>query len=51
MTNIQNPYAREHLSLNGDWHYIVDPYEIGFLDMFGDENTQVPELHWYEGAL
>ena len=52
MTNIQNPYAREHISLNGDWHYIIDPYETGFLDMFGGENTQgyhlnqTPDDHW-----
>ncbi len=27
---IQNIYNREVTSLNGDWHYIVDPYENGF---------------------
>ncbi|WP_416305833.1 glycoside hydrolase family 2 protein [Neptunicella sp. SCSIO 80796] len=27
---IQNPHARQTTSLNGDWHYIVDPYENGF---------------------
>lgn len=25
-----NVYNREHLSLNGAWNYIVDPYETGF---------------------
>ena len=52
MSNIQNPYARETISLNGDWHYIIDPYETGFLTMFGAENTrgyhlnQTPSDHW-----
>ncbi len=51
-TNIQNPYGREPISLGGSWHYIVDPYETGFLDMFGSENkrgyflNQTPEDHW-----
>ncbi len=29
---IQNVYNREALSLNGDWNYIVDPYENGYYD-------------------
>ncbi len=27
---IQNPYNRNHISLNGQWKYIVDPYENGY---------------------
>lgn len=27
---IQNPQARTHISLNGSWNAIVDPYESGF---------------------
>jgi len=27
---IQNPEARTHISLNGSWNVIVDPYENGF---------------------
>ena len=27
---IQNPDARTHISLNGSWNVIVDPYENGF---------------------
>ena len=27
---IQNPDARSHISLNGPWNVIVDPYENGF---------------------
>ncbi len=27
---IQNPVAREHVSLNGQWNIIIDPYENGY---------------------
>ncbi len=27
---ILNPYGRSHQLLNGDWHYIIDPYETGY---------------------
>jgi beta-glucuronidase len=27
---IHNTLAREHISLDGEWHYIIDPYENGF---------------------
>ena len=52
MANIQNPYGREHQLLNGDWNYIIDPYETGSLDMFGNESetgyflNRTPEDHW-----
>ena len=52
MTNIQNPYSRTHKLLNGDWNYIIDPYETGSLDMFGKESetgyflNQTPDDHW-----
>ncbi|SHJ71144.1 beta-glucuronidase [Reichenbachiella agariperforans] len=26
----QNPFARQSISLNGQWSYIIDPYENGF---------------------
>lgn len=29
---IQNIYARENISLNGSWQYIIDPYQMGYLD-------------------
>ncbi|WP_036601352.1 glycoside hydrolase family 2 protein [Olivibacter sitiensis] len=29
---IQHIKARTHLSLNGRWNYIIDPYEMGFYD-------------------
>jgi beta-glucuronidase len=30
--NIQNISGRSHLSLNGRWSYIIDPYENGYYD-------------------
>jgi len=32
MPLLQNPYGRQHLSLNGRWNAIVDPYETGYYD-------------------
>ena len=29
---LQNVYARQTMTLNGKWHYIVDPYENGYYD-------------------
>ncbi|MXN90597.1 beta-glucuronidase [Flavobacterium sp. Sd200] len=29
---IQNIYGRETISLNGQWKYIIDPYQMGYLD-------------------
>jgi beta-glucuronidase len=29
---IQNIYGRSHISLNGRWNYIIDPYEMGYYD-------------------
>jgi beta-glucuronidase len=29
---ISNVFGRQHQSLNGDWHCIVDPYENGYYD-------------------
>lgn len=52
MTNIQNPYGRTHILLNGDWNYVIDPYETGSLDMFGAESdtgyflNRTPNDHW-----
>ncbi|MFW2377929.1 MAG: hypothetical protein ACN4ES_15335, partial [Cellulophaga baltica] len=28
--SISNSYNRDYTSLNGQWNYIVDPYENGF---------------------
>lgn len=52
MKLIQNPYNRNPQSLAGDWHYIIDPYETGFYDLSGDENSfgyfrnLTPDDHW-----
>jgi beta-glucuronidase len=27
---IQNPHSRDHQALNGNWHYVVDPYDTGY---------------------
>ncbi|MBD8081014.1 glycoside hydrolase family 2 protein [Chryseobacterium caseinilyticum] len=29
---MQNAFGRENLSLNGAWQYIIDPYQMGYLD-------------------
>lgn len=29
---IQNPDGRSTISLDGNWHYIIDPYQTGYLD-------------------
>ena len=52
MANIQNPYGRSYQLLNGEWNYIIDPYETGSLDMFGNESetgyflNRTPNDHW-----
>ena len=32
MAPVQNIAGRSHISLNGRWHYIIDPYENGYYD-------------------
>lgn len=29
---IQNVYGREHVTLNGSWNYIIDPFDMGYYD-------------------
>ena len=29
---IQHAFARDHINLNGSWKYIIDPYQMGYLD-------------------
>jgi beta-glucuronidase len=31
-TTMQNAFARRELDLDGDWKYIIDPYETGYYD-------------------
>ncbi|MDB5907615.1 MAG: beta-glucuronidase [Massilia sp.] len=59
---IQNISGREHISLNGRWSYIVDPYETGFYDYrrtpfdestsgkggFYDDRKTPPKNEWVE---
>lgn len=37
---IMNIYGRKNVSLNGTWHYIVDPYDTGFYDYRFKERPQ-----------
>ncbi len=44
---ITNIYNRHTLSLNGQWNYIVDPYETGFYDYrFKEKNENDPGAYW-----
>lgn len=45
-----NAYNRETFSLNGEWSYIVDPYETGFFDYrFKEKNEGDPGAYWNSG--
>lgn len=47
---ITNAYNRETFSLNGEWSYIVDPYETGFFDYrFKEKNEGDPGAYWNSG--
>jgi beta-glucuronidase len=44
---IANVGARVSMTLNGNWHYIVDPYETGFYDYRYKERAQRdPDAYW-----
>ncbi len=44
---IINSQNREQISLNGTWHYIIDPYETGFYNYrFKERNENDPEAYW-----
>ncbi|WP_417888222.1 glycoside hydrolase family 2 protein [Zunongwangia sp.] len=44
---IINTQNREQISLNGTWHYIIDPYETGFYNYrFKERNQNDPEAYW-----
>ncbi|TBW30236.1 glycoside hydrolase family 2 protein [Gramella sp. KN1008] len=44
---IINTHNRDHISLNGDWHYIIDPYENGFYNYrYKERNEADPEAYW-----
>ena len=35
---IQNVYARDYVTLNGSWNYIIDPFDMGYYDYRLQEN-------------
>ncbi len=44
---ITNVYARQSFSLNGQWQYIIDPYETGFYDYrFKEKWKNDPGAYW-----
>ncbi|TDD94711.1 glycoside hydrolase family 2 protein [Flavobacterium cellulosilyticum] len=44
ITNIQ---GRKTISLNGTWHYIIDPYETGFYNYrYKERNEDDKEAYW-----
>jgi beta-glucuronidase len=44
---IMNVDARNTVSLNGTWSYIIDPYETGFYDYrYRERNENDPEAYW-----
>ncbi|MDB2622507.1 beta-glucuronidase [Flavobacteriales bacterium] len=47
---IQNVYNRSTTSLNGDWHYIIDPYENGFYSYRGHSFDEEAELKGEPGT-
>ncbi|AVR45988.1 beta-glucuronidase [Christiangramia fulva] len=49
---IINTENREHISLNGQWHYLIDPYENGFYDYrWQERNENDPEAYWNKPVI
>lgn len=47
---LTNAYGRDTYSLNGEWQYIVDPYETGFYDYrFKEKGAGDPGAYWNSG--
>ncbi len=47
---LTNVYGRDTYSLNGEWQYIVDPYETGFYDYrFKEKSERDPGAYWNSG--
>ena len=52
MIQLQHPQGRTHASLEGPWHVVVDPYETGSKDIFGNPNArgyhlgETPATRW-----
>lgn len=48
---LTNVYGRETTSLNGQWQYIIDPYETGFYNYrFHEKPEKDPEAYWNRGV-
>ncbi|MEP7095434.1 MAG: beta-glucuronidase, partial [Flavobacterium sp.] len=44
---IVNTAGRKNVSLNGTWHYIIDPYDTGFYDYrFKERPENDPGAYW-----
>ncbi|WBL23424.1 glycoside hydrolase family 2 protein [Zunongwangia sp. HRR-M8] len=44
---IINTQNREQVSLNGTWHYLIDPYETGFYNYrYKEKGEKDPEAYW-----
>ena len=44
---IVNTQNRKQVSLNGTWHYIIDPYETGFYDYrYKEKGEKDAEAYW-----
>ena len=44
---VSNTEARKSQNLNGDWQYIIDPYETGFYDYrYKELNENNPDAYW-----
>ncbi|MEJ2444307.1 MAG: glycoside hydrolase family 2 TIM barrel-domain containing protein [Exilibacterium sp.] len=49
---INNTDNRTSISLNGTWHYIVDPYETGFYDYrYNERRENDGEAYWNEPVV
>ena len=45
-------HQRDTYSLNGEWQYIVDPYETGFYDYrFKEKHEKDPGAYWNSGVV
>ncbi len=49
---IINTTNRENISLNGSWHYILDPYETGFYNYrWQERNENDSEAYWHQPVV
>lgn len=49
---ITNSHGRKSVSLNGTWHYIMDPYETGFYNYrFKERHEKDPGAFWNKPVL